>query len=284
MSPVSSGPAIPIGVNLTTIAIDTHWWLETARRLEAAGYAGVWAWDHFVSRGRLTDPMLECWTTLAATAAVTSRIHVGSFVTNVMNRHPAVLARMVATVADLAPGRVELGIGIGGHPAEHTAYGIDFPAAPERAERLAEAVEVIRALFTGGPASYPGTWYRLEDAHASPVPAPAPRIIIGGERPAGARLAARVADGWTCMESEYDVLRPVFDAALDAAGRSRADVAVIVGCDLPRGAAAGGAPAMTDPIAWTAQWRDRDVDELVLHWVKPDQVETVLAAGERAWG
>ena len=94
---------------------------------------------------------------------------------------------MVATVADLAPGRVELGIGIGGHPAEHTAYGIDFPAPPERAARLAEAIEVIRALFTGGPVSYEGAWYRLEDAYASPAPVPVPRIIVGGERPAGAQ-------------------------------------------------------------------------------------------------
>jgi alkanesulfonate monooxygenase SsuD/methylene tetrahydromethanopterin reductase-like flavin-dependent oxidoreductase (luciferase family) len=281
---MGGAPALPVGVNLTTIGIDTRWWLDSARRLEAAGYSAVWAWDHFVSRGRLDDPMLECWTTLAATAAVTHRIRVGSFVTNVMNRHPAVLARMVATVADLAPGRVELGIGIGGHPAEHTAYGIDFPAPPERAARLAEAIEVIRALFTGGPVSYEGARYRLEDAYASPAPVPAPRIIVGGERPAGARLAARLADGWTCMESQYDLLRPVFDAALAAAGRSRSEVAVIVGCDLAPGDAAGSSPALRDTIAWAERWRERDVDELVLHWVKADQVEAVLAAGERAWG
>ena len=281
---MSHGPSIPVGVNLTTIGIDTRWWLDTACRLEAAGYAGVWAWDHFVSRGRLDDPMLECWTTLAATAAVTSRIHVGSFVSNVMNRHPAVLARMVATIADLAPGRVELGIGIGGHPAEHTAYGIEFPAPPERAARLVEAVGVIRALFTGGPVSTQGAWYRLDEAYASPAPTPVPRIIVGGERPAGARLAARIADGWSCMESQYDALRPVFDAALAEAGRSRSDVAVIVGCDLPAGDAAGTSPAMTDPVAWAERWRERGADELVLHWVKGDQVEAVLAAGERAWG
>ena len=144
------GLAIPVGVSLTTIGVDARWWLASARRLEAAGYATAWAWDHFVSRGRLDDPMLECWTLLAGVAAVTERIAVGSFVTNVMNRHPAVLARSVATVASLAPGRrVELGIGIGGHPAEHLAYGIEWPDAPERAARLEEAVTVIRLLFTG---------------------------------------------------------------------------------------------------------------------------------------
>jgi hypothetical protein len=76
----------------------------------------------------------------------------------------------------------------------------------------------------------------------------------------------------------------VFDAALGAAGRTRSEVAVIVGCDLPPGAAADGAPALVDPVAWAERWRERDVDELVLHWVTADQVEAVLAAGERAWG
>lgn len=277
------GPAIPVGVNLTTIGVDLRWWLDSALRLEAAGYPAVWAWDHFVSRGRLDDPLLECWTTLAATAATTTRIRVGSFVTNVMNRHPAVLARMVATIADLAPGRVELGIGIGGHPAEHVAYGIDFPAPAERAARLEEAVAVLRALFTGGPATLDGAFYRLDGAHAAPAPRPLPRIVIGGERPAGARLAARIGDAWTCMEGSYDQLRPVFDAALAAAGRRPSDVAVIVGCDLPRDGSVRSSPAMVDPVGWAARWRERGADELVIHWVTQDQLEAVLEAGERAW-
>lgn len=274
---------IPVGVNLTTIGVDIRWWLESARRLEAAGYRTVWAWDHFVSRGRLADPVLECWTTLAAAAAVTRQLRVGSFVTNVMNRHPAVLARMVATVADLAPGRVELGMGIGGHPAEHAAYGIEFPPPPERAARLVDAVAVIRALFTGGPVSHDGAWYRLDEAHASPAPRPVPRIVIAGERPAGARLAARIGDAWTCPDSAYERLRPVFDAALEVAGRDRSDVAVVVGCDLPRGDEASRAPAIVDPVAWAEGWRARGADELVLHWIRPEQLELVLEAGERAW-
>ena len=139
--------------------------------------------------------MLECWTTLAATAATTGRIRVGSFVTNVMNRHPAVLARMATTLADLAPGRVELGIGIGGHPAEHVAYGIEFPPPQERAARLEEAVGVIRALFAGGPADLAGEYFRLADAYAAPVPRPAPRILVGG-RDAGRGPAGGTRRRW----------------------------------------------------------------------------------------
>ena len=127
-----SGAPIPVGVNLTTIGITGAWWIEQARRLEAAGFSTAWAWDHFISRGRRKDPMLECWTLLSAVAVSTDTIRVGSFVLNVMNRHPAVLARMVATLADLAPGRVELGIGIGGDPTAQLAYGIEWPEPTPR--------------------------------------------------------------------------------------------------------------------------------------------------------
>jgi alkanesulfonate monooxygenase SsuD/methylene tetrahydromethanopterin reductase-like flavin-dependent oxidoreductase (luciferase family) len=266
---------IPIGVNLTTIGVDSAWWLESAQRCEAAGYRTVWAWDHFVSRGTLTDPVLECWTTLAATAATTDRVRVGSFVTNVMNRHPAVLARMAATVADVAPGRLELGIGIGGHPAEHEAYGIDFPEPSERAARLEEAIEVIRRLWTGGPVDLDGHYYRLTGAHAYPVPVPVPRIIVGGETPAGARLAARVGDAWTCFADAWPKVSPVFRNALAEAGRRRADVAIIVGLEV-------GDEVLAELPATARAWEAQGVDELVLHWVRPNALDAVLAAGERA--
>jgi alkanesulfonate monooxygenase SsuD/methylene tetrahydromethanopterin reductase-like flavin-dependent oxidoreductase (luciferase family) len=273
--------AIPIGVNLTTIGVSAGWWLESARRLESAGFSTAWAWDHFVSRGRRSDPVLECWTTLAATAAVTTRLKVGSFVTNVMNRHPAVLARMAATMWDLSGGRVELGIGIGGHPGEHQAYGIDFPQATERAARLEEAVSVIRALWTGGPVDFPGRWWSLRDAYASPAPDPPPRIVIGGETAAGARLAARIGDAWTCFEDPYPRLLPAFEEALAAAGRRRTDVQVLVGLEVGS-AEDGGASALVDLRATAAAWRERGADELVLHWVRPSELRAVLDAATRA--
>jgi G6PDH family F420-dependent oxidoreductase len=260
---------LPVGINPTVIGVRAAWWTAAARRAEAAGFSTVWAWDHFVSRGELTDPLLECWTTLTAAAATTERIKVGSFVANVMNRHPAVLARVVATLADLAPGRVELGIGIGGHPAEHRAYGLDFPPARERAERLEEAIAVLRLLFSGGPVHFEGRHYRLEGAHAFPVPRPAPRITVAGMRPAGARLAARLGDAWTCFAPEYDRLLPVFEAELSASGRSRADVAIVVGIEHQE--------VGEDIGALTAHWRDRGASELVIHDVGPAQLERILA-------
>ena len=198
---VDPGPgtagSFPVIVNLRAIGVSFAWWREQALRLEAAGYAGVAAWDHFVSRGVRTDPVLEAWTTLAAVGGASSRLGLMTFVANVMNRHPAVLARMAATLQEATAGRLTLGIGIGGHPGEHHAYGIPFPDAPERVARLEEAVAVLRALWTGGPVTRPSPFYPLVEAHAFPVPHPMPAIIVGGELRPGATLAARAGDGWT---------------------------------------------------------------------------------------
>jgi len=260
---------IPIGLNLASIGVEAAWWLRAARRVEEAGLGSAWIWDHFVSRGRRTDPVLECWSMLAAAAVRTERIRLGSFVTNVMNRHPAVLARIVATTSELSGRRLELGIGAGGHPAEHHAYGMAFPAGSERAARLDEAITLLRLLLAGGPADFEGRYYRLEDAHAFPAPVPAPRIIVAGESPVGTRLAARRGDAWTCFASRFDELLPAFEAELAEAGRRRSDVSIVVGIeveDLGR-----------DLDELGASWHERGADELIVHEVRPEQLEAILA-------
>jgi alkanesulfonate monooxygenase SsuD/methylene tetrahydromethanopterin reductase-like flavin-dependent oxidoreductase (luciferase family) len=260
--------AIPVGLNLTSIGVSSAWWLETARAAEASGFEAVWMWDHFISRGRPDDPLLECWTTLTAVAMVTERIRVGSFVANVMNRHPALLANIVGSLADLVPGRVELGLGIGGHPAEHAAYGMAFPPASERAQHLEESVAVLRALFGGGPADFEGRHYRLEGAYAFPRPQPAPRIVVAGERPGGTRLAARIGDAWTCFEDEYARLRPLFDAALAESGRTSEQPGVIVGLECR---------SVREPLAVLAEhWQEAGATELVIHDVRPNDVAHIL--------
>ena len=224
------GPArLPIGVCLRPIRTEPAWWLESARRLDAAGYPGLWCWDHFVGKGDRTVPVVEAWTILSMAAAQTSQATVGTFVMNVMNRHPALVARMASTLQIASGGRFVLGIGIGGAPKEHEAYGIDFPDAPERVARLEEAIAVIRALWTGGPITRPSPFYPLVDAYAHPVPDPAPSIVIGGETPAGARLAARIGDGWSTFDDNFEALLPQYLEALGAAGRRREDQSVLVG-------------------------------------------------------
>ncbi len=221
--------ALPIGVCIRSIRAEPGWWLESARRLDAAGYAGVWSWDHFMGRGEPTVPVVEGWTILAMAAGATERVTVGPFVLNVMNRHPAVVARMASTLQVASGGRLILGIGIGGAPKEHEAYGIDFPAAPERVARLEEAVAVIRALWTGGPITRDSPYYPLHEASAYPVPTPPPPIILGGETPAGARLAGRIGDGWSAFDTNFEANLPLYLESLAASGRRREDQQVLVG-------------------------------------------------------
>ncbi len=257
---------LPIGVTLGSMGVDAAWWLDSARRLDEAGYARVWCWDHFIGKGDRTVPVLEQWTTLAAAAAVTRRIGIGSFVTNVMNRHPAVLARMAGTVQAISSGRLTLGIGIGGHPREHRAYGIDFPDAAERAARLEEAVALIRALWSGGPVTRSGRFYPVADAVAFPRPEPPPPILVGASTPAGVRLAARAGDGWAAESADFERLGARYLEALDAAGRARSDVRIVVGF----GGGRSGVDALTDspwiaaPAETAAYWAAAGADEVTL--------------------
>jgi alkanesulfonate monooxygenase SsuD/methylene tetrahydromethanopterin reductase-like flavin-dependent oxidoreductase (luciferase family) len=277
-----TAPTIPIGVNPTSIGVPGRWWIDTARALESAGSHGVWCWDHFVSRGRRTDPVLECWSTLAATASRTSRVRVGSLVTNVMNRHPAVLARMLTTIHEASGGRVDLGFGIGGHPAEHEAYGIDFPDAKERVARLEEAVGVLRLLWAGGPADFSGRFYRLRGAYASPVLPVPPRIVVGGQSPGGARLAARVGDAWTTNAPDLERLLPVFEETLAENGRRREDVPVVLVVGLEKGLPPARQPIFADLAGVAAAWSERGADEIIVEWMRPRDIPWLIAAAERA--
>jgi alkanesulfonate monooxygenase SsuD/methylene tetrahydromethanopterin reductase-like flavin-dependent oxidoreductase (luciferase family) len=272
---------IPVFVNLRSIGVPFAWWRAQALRLEAAGYAGIAAWDHFVSRGVRTDSVLEAWTTLAAVGGATTRIGLMTFVANVMNRHPAVLARMAATLQDATDGRLILGIGIGGHPAEHAAYGIPFPDTPERVARLEEAVAVVRALWAGGPVTRPSPFYPLRDAHAFPVPVPPPPIIVGAESRRGVELAARIGDGWTTPAATLADRLPAYLDALAAAGRSRSGQRVLVAFDLPRRASLAGSPWVEDPAAAAAAWTAAGADGVVLAANTTADVDLLVVAADR---
>jgi alkanesulfonate monooxygenase SsuD/methylene tetrahydromethanopterin reductase-like flavin-dependent oxidoreductase (luciferase family) len=271
----------PVFVNVRSIGVSFAWWRRQALRLEEAGYAGVATWDHFVSRGRRSDPVLECWTTLAVVGGATSRLGLMTFVANVMNRHPAVLARMAATLQEATGGRLTLGIGIGGHPAEHRAYGIPFPDAPERVARLEEAVAVLRALWTGGPVTRPSPFYPLVEAHASPVPAPPPPIVVGAQSPAGAALAARIGDGWTTPATLLAGLLPAYLAALAVADRDRAEQRVLVAFDLGKGATLAGSPWIEDPAGEAARWREAGADGAVLGAGGTADIDLLVGAAAR---
>ncbi len=271
---------LPISVTIRTIRGEPRWWLESARRLDAAGYDGVWAWDHFVGQGDQTVPVSESWTILSMAAASTQHVTVGPFVLNVVNRHPAVVARMASTLQIASGGRLVLGIGIGGAPREHAAYGIDFPEAKERVARLEEAVAVIRALWTGGPVTRPSPYYPLEAAHAFPVPTPPPPILIGGETPAGARLAARIGDGWSTFENNFEQNLPLYLESLEAAGRRREEQIVYAGFqgDWLGDADIRESPWVRDPRAAWQEWREKGADRIIVLARTTSDVDALVEA------
>lgn len=275
---------LPIGVCLRSIRAEPDWWLSSARRLDEAGFAGIWCWDHFIGKGDPRVPVVEAWTILTMAAAQTTRATVGTFVMNVMNRHPALVARMGSTLHISSGGRLVLGIGIGGAPKEHEAYGIDFPAAPERVARLEEAVAVIRALWTGGPVTRPSPFYPLRHATAFPVPDPPPRIIVGGETRSGAQLAARIGDGWSTFDDNFEANLPVYLEALEAAGRRRTDQTVIVGFQ-------GGwdkdasvvldSPWIRAPRETWERWREAGADGAIVLARSTDDVDALVESVAR---
>jgi alkanesulfonate monooxygenase SsuD/methylene tetrahydromethanopterin reductase-like flavin-dependent oxidoreductase (luciferase family) len=270
-------------VSLATIGVSFEWWRDSALRLEAAGYEGLWSWDHFMPRGSRPNPVLEAWTTLTAVAALTSRVTLGTFVANVMNRHPAVLARMAATFQEVSGGRLVLGIGIGGHPREHEAYAIPFPPVPERVARLEEAIAVVRALWTGGPVDVRGRFYPLRAAMALPIPTPPPPIIVGAESPGGVRLAARAGDGWTSPPEKFSALEPVYRDALASAGRGRESMRVLVGFEAGRAGedALRGSPWVEKPRDELAAWRALGADGVIVTARTDSDVAGLVRAAER---
>lgn len=220
---------------------------------------------------------------LVAAATQTERIRVGTFVLNVMNRHPAVVARMAATLQGVASGRLVLGIGIGGHPAEHEALGIPFPSAPERLARLEEAIGVLRALWSGGPVDRPSPFYPLRAAAAFPRPDPVPRIIVGAQTPAGARLAARTGDGWTAPIETFERDLPAYLAALEEAGRNRAEQEVLVAFEAGRSDrdALVGTPWVAAPREELARWLAAGADGAIVTARTAADVDALVGAAER---
>jgi F420-dependent oxidoreductase-like protein len=173
--------------------------LEIARHAEAIGFDGFWYADHFMPDGEATRvPFSESWTTLAGIAAAVPRIRIGPLVTGNTYRHPAVLAKMAATVDHLSGGRLVLGLGAGWQENEHRQYGIPFYTVRERLERLSEAAELIQLLFANETTTWKGKHYALENAVLEPKPVqkPLPILIGGGGEKVTLRIAARFADEW----------------------------------------------------------------------------------------
>jgi F420-dependent oxidoreductase-like protein len=159
--------------------------VHQAKAAENAGFDLVTVMDHFYQIrgiGPETDPMLEAYTTLGAIAASTSKVKLGTLVTGVTYRNPAILAKQVTTLDVISKGRAILGIGAAWNEDEHKGYGIEFPPIGRRMDRLDEALTIAKLMFTEDRPSFEGKYYRIERALNVPRPVQAggPKILIGG--------------------------------------------------------------------------------------------------------
>lgn len=163
--------------------------VDTARRAEATGFAGLVLPDHLLEQ-HAPIPVL------ATIAAVTERLRILPFVLNTGLRHPAVLAQDLASLDVLSDGRLEIGLGAGWNRMEHDAIGLPFEPAAQRIERLAETIDVVKGCFAPGPFSYQGKFFKLHqhDGFPKPVQQPHPPLFIGGGGRRVLTLAAKHAD------------------------------------------------------------------------------------------
>ena len=171
-----------------------------ARSAESAGFELVTVMDHFyqiTGIGPEEEPMLEGYTTLAALARETSRVRLGTLVTGVTYRNPALVAKMVTTLDVISKGRAICGIGAAWNESEHIGYGFEFPPIRERMDRLDEALTILKLMFTQERPSFTGTHYRIDRALNNPRPLQpgGPKIMVGGGgEQRTLRLVARHAD------------------------------------------------------------------------------------------
>jgi F420-dependent oxidoreductase-like protein len=197
-------------------------WVALARACEEHGLHGLFRSDHYLSFDAPSERgALDAWTTLAALAAVTERIRLGTMVSPVTFRHPASLAKAATTVDHASSGRVELGMGAGWFEREHEAFGFPFPSNAERLDLLGEQVEIVHRLWDRDEpeVSFAGSHYRLEAVSALPRPVqePHPPLILGGGAgPRSAGLAARWADEYNVHSRSPEDARAARDRLASA--------------------------------------------------------------------
>jgi F420-dependent oxidoreductase-like protein len=206
--------------------------VELTQAAEAVGFDLVTVMDHFYQIGAIgseEEPMLEAYTTLGALAAKTDRVLLGTMVTGVTYRNPALLAKIVTTLDIVSKGRAVLGIGAAWNESEHVGYGFEFPPIGRRLDRLEEALAICHAMFTEERPSFEGRYYKIERAldHPRPIQAGGPRIMVGGGgEQRTLKIAAKYADitNWFGSFEEATHKLEVLDRHCEAIGRDPATI------------------------------------------------------------
>ncbi len=222
------------GVTLPQIKRDWPEASAAAREFDRLGFDSLWVCDHLYGVPIPTLPILEGWTQLAAVAAITERAKLGTLVTPPFFRNPAVLAKQIATIDQIANGRVIAGLGAGWFPPEFEDTGCAFPSTRERLRALEEMVQILKRMWTEEKATFEGQYFSIHDALCEPKPKTPPEILIGG---GGEKIlmgiAARHADTWNNMAVHQAALPTKIEALhkrCEEAGRDPATIEISQQC------------------------------------------------------
>lgn len=207
--------------------------LEELRRLwrflEGAGFDWISVWDHFYESPPVdgSGSCFESVSTLTLLAADTSKVRVGCLVFSIGYRHPAVIAKTLATIDHVSHGRLEAGLGAGWHEPEYRGYGIPFPSLRMRHDQLDEGIQIIRSLLTQDSTTFHSKHFQLQDARCNPKPLQGrlPLWIGGIGEKRSLQTAARYADGWNAAYISPELFREkcrVLDAWCEKCGRDPA--------------------------------------------------------------
>jgi F420-dependent oxidoreductase-like protein len=204
-------------------------WQRIARVAEDAGFIGLFRSDHFTNPSGPYKDSLECWASLTWLASHTTRLEFGPMVSPMSFRHPSMLVRMGAAVAELSGGRLQFGVGAGWQEREHTNYSYQLLPLADRMVRFREAVQIMsHLLHSDAPLTFKGKHYTLHEAVLLPRPAVRIPIVIGGSgRQVTLPLVARYADEWNVVPrspEQYGELNQYLDSLLDKQGRPHSAV------------------------------------------------------------
>jgi F420-dependent oxidoreductase-like protein len=191
------GRKVHFGVQLQAQATTWGEYVRAVKMAEELGFGSVWTFDHLLPFSGPDDrACFETLTTLGAMAALTASARIGVLVNGVLYRHPAVLAKAAAQVDQMSGGRLDFSLGAAWAEREFRAYGLGFPPLAERYQRLDEALQVVKMLWSEHRASFRGRYYQLEEAPCEPKPLqqPHPPIMVGGSGLGSLRAAARHGD------------------------------------------------------------------------------------------
>ncbi|MGW4300757.1 LLM class flavin-dependent oxidoreductase [Streptomyces sp. NPDC004646] len=278
-----------MSLRLSTLILPVDRWHEGGRakwqRAEDLGFHAAYTYDHLSWRSFRDGPWFGAVPTLAAAAATTSRLRLGTLVASPNFRHPVTLAKELISLDDVSDGRITLGVGAGGIGFDATALGQEPWTPRERADRFAEFVALLDRLLSEGAVTEEGRFYSAVEARDIPGCVQRPRLpfAVAATGPRGLRLAARYGQAWVTTgdpklyengtpEQSVEALRGQIAKLGEACAEAGRDVA-----ELDKILLTGFTPDRTGPLQsldafvdFAGRHRDLGFDEIVIHWPIPD--------------